>query len=231
MTLIVPTHKFILVMLLKSIFTNHSIAPHLGFKGGTAVMLFYDLSRFSIDLDFDLLDEKKEDIVFDTIHALLKKYGDVKEARKKRYSNIFVLSYKDKLNNAQNVKIEINKRNFGSTYEVKQYLGISMKVMAKQDIVANKLVAMHERKTNRDIFDVWFFLHNNWPINSKIVESRTGMPYKSFLQTCIDDLSKTTNRGILSGIGELLDDKQKIWVKTSLLSETLFLLKLALSNS
>ena len=231
MTLDITIHKNILTIILKDIFTNQSIAPYLGFKGGTAVLFFYNLNRFSVDLDFDLLDEKKEAIVFDTINAILKNYGQIKTADKKRYSDIFILSYKDKLENAQNLKIEINKRIFGSSYEVKHYLGISMQVMVKGDMAAHKLVAMHERigKTNRDIFDVWFFFHNNWPINTKIVESRTGMSYSDFLQTCIDDLSKIGNRGILSGIGELLDEKQKTWAKSNLLSETLFLLKLALS--
>lgn len=195
-------------------------------------MLLYNLSRFSVDLDFDLLDAKKEDVVFDTVNTILKNYGQVK-AQKKRYSIFFLLSYKDKLNGAQNIKIEINKRNFGSKYEVKQYLSIAMLVMVKEDMVAHKLVAMHERigKTNRDIFDVWFFFHNNWPVNTKIVELRTHMPYKDFLQVCINDLEKTSNRGILSGIGELLDEKQKLCAKSKLLPETIFLLKLAQSNA
>ncbi len=38
------------------------------------------------------------------------------------------------------------------------------------------------------------------------------------------------NRGILSGIGELLDVKQKAWAKSKLLEETIFLLKLAVEN-
>jgi len=99
-------------------------------------------------------------------------------------------------------------------------------------MLAHKLVAMHERigKTNRDIFDVWFFLNSNWTINKTIVEQRTKMPYKTFLQICINDLEKMNNRTILSGIGELLTERQKAWVKTHLISETLFYLKLALSN-
>lgn len=107
-----------------------------------------------------------------------------------------------------------------------------MQVMVQEDITANKLVAMHERigKTNRDIYDVWFFLSKHWPINKKIIEQRTGMTYPIFLETCIDDLEKLSNRGILSGIGELLDEKQKAWVKSKLKDETIFLLKLALSN-
>jgi len=64
MTFDASTHKNILVRILKDIFSNSAIGPYLGFKGGTAVLLFYNLSRFSVDLDFDLLDESKESIVF-----------------------------------------------------------------------------------------------------------------------------------------------------------------------
>jgi predicted nucleotidyltransferase component of viral defense system len=232
MTINIAIHKNILVNILKDIFTTSEIAPYLGFKGGTAALLFYNLSRFSVDLDFDLLDPSKEDFIFETINTILKNYGTIK-AQKKRYSLFYLLSYNDKLQGAQNIKIEINKRNFGSRYEVKSYLGIAMQVMVKEDMVANKLVAMHERigTTNRDIYDVWFFLQNNWQINTQIVELRTNMSFKDFLQICIGDLEKMSNRNILSGIGELLNEKQKAWAKAKLLPETIFLLKLSLDSA
>ena len=56
------------------------------------------------------------------------------------------------------------------------------------------------------------------------------MTYKKFLQKCLVFLTKMSDRNILSGIGELLDEKQKIWVKSKLKTETIFLLKLALKN-
>ena len=233
MTLEIATHRSILIHILKDIYTDTEIGPVLGFKGGTAAYLFYGLSRFSVDLDFDLLDPEKEDLIFEKIKNILKAYGLVAEARKKRFSFFYLLVYDNKIQNAYNIKIEINRRSFGSKYEVMSYLGIPMKVMVRQDMVANKLVAMFERigKSNRDIFDVWFFLKNNWPINEKIIEKRTNMSMQQFLQTCIDLLDKMSDRGILSGIGELLDVKQKIWVKTKLRSETIFLLKLRLDTT
>ncbi|PIZ77368.1 MAG: hypothetical protein COY04_00165 [Parcubacteria group bacterium CG_4_10_14_0_2_um_filter_7_35_8] len=225
-------HKNILIKILKDIYTDSTIGPLLGFKGGTAAFLFYDLNRFSIDLDFDLLEESKENYVFEQIQKILSNYGAIKEAQKKRFNLLFLLSYDEKEIGAQNIKVEINRRNFGSKYEVKAYLGISMKVMIKEDMLAHKLCAMYERigKTNRDIFDVYFFFHNNWPVNKEIIESRTNMPYKDFLQKCIDSLEKVSDRNILSGMGELLDEKQKVWVKSKLRAETIFLLKLALDN-
>ena len=231
MTLNPTLHKNILIRILKDIYTAPTVGPYLGFKGGTAVFLFYDLSRFSVDLDFDLLDSSKEEHIFEQVKKILETYGTVKQAQNKRYSLFFLLSYDDKVEGAQNIKVEINKRNFGSDYELKRYLGIPMKVMVQKDIAAHKLVAMYERmgKANRDIFDVWFFLHNNWPINQVIVEKRTKMPYKKFLQQCIEALDKLPNRGILSGVGELLDEKQKAWVKSKLKDETVFLLQLILN--
>ncbi|MCJ7826361.1 nucleotidyl transferase AbiEii/AbiGii toxin family protein, partial [Patescibacteria group bacterium] len=119
---------------------------------------------------------------------------------------------------AQNMKVEINLRGFGSTYEVKSYLGMSMKVMVEEDMVAHKFVAMFERigRTNRDIYDIWFFLNKGWPVNTKIVEARTGVRWREFLKQCVLALEKMPNRGILSGMGEFLDAKQKDWVKLKL---------------
>ena len=128
--------------------------------------------------------------------------------------------------------MDINRRGFGSKYEVESYLGISMKVMVREDMFAHKLCAMYERitKTNRDIYDVWYFLEKNWPVNKEIVETRTGMPFKSFLQKCIDLLEKMEERSILAGMGELLTEKQKDWARAHLKEDALFQLKLRLEN-
>lgn len=53
-------HKFFLAQILKDIYSDIELANCLGFKGGTALMFFYDLPRFSVDLDFNLLDLAKE---------------------------------------------------------------------------------------------------------------------------------------------------------------------------
>ena len=225
-------HKNFLVKILKDIYTDPKIGPIIGFKGGTAAYLFYGLNRFSVDLDFDLLDPKKERQIFEQVRKIVATYGTVKKADKKQYNLFYLLAYEDKVEGAQNIKVEINLRNFGSRYEIKSYLGISMKIMVREDMFAHKLVAMFERvgKTNRDIYDVWFFLEKNWPINKEIIKARTGMSLRNFLQKCIKALGNMPDSGILSGIGELLDKKQKSWVRLKLQKETLFLLKLRLES-
>ncbi len=232
MTLDTTIHKNILIKILKDIYSDPTVGPILGFKGGTAALLFYELNRFSADLDFDLLDAEKEDYVFGQIKKILETYGTLKEEDKKRFNLFFLLSYDEKIEGAQNIKVEINRREFGSRYEVKSYLGIPMKVMIKKDMFAHKMVAMYERigTTNRDKFDVCFFLQNNWDINREIVEKRTKMSFREFLQKCIKLLGEMDNRNILSGMGELLDEKQKAWAKTKLKDEVIFQLKLKLEN-
>jgi len=232
MTLNQGRHKSILINILKDIFANLIIGPILGFKGGTAAYLFYNLDRFSVDLDFDLLDANKAEAVFNEIGRILKTYGSLKTAEKKMNGLIFVLAYDDKDPGAQNIKVEINLRNFGSTYEIKTYLGISMKVMIPEDMSAHKLVAFYERlgKTNRDIYDAWFFFKNNWPVNQAIIEKRTGMTIKEFLETCVTRLEKMDNKSILAGMGELFTESQKDWVRRNLKAELLFQIKLYLET-
>ncbi|MCR4278965.1 MAG: nucleotidyl transferase AbiEii/AbiGii toxin family protein [bacterium] len=217
-------HKNILLQILKDIYSDTSIAPHLGFKGGTAALLFYGLTRDSVDLDFDLLNEEKETEVFEKIQKIIANYGTVVESRIKKFNLLNVLSYAP---GAQKIKVEVNRRQFGSKYDLKTLLGISMLVMVQEDMFAHKLMAMHERigKTSRDIYDVWFFLENHWSINKEIVEQRSGKTFKEVLQLTAEQLEQLDNRHILDGLGDFLIDPQKDWGRAKLKSETIFLLK------
>ena len=229
MTLDFSKHKNILLQILKDIYSDTSISPYLGFKGGTAAMMFYDLPRPSVDLDFDLLDESKENEVFEKINKIVSNYGKITDSYMQRFNLRNVISYAP---GAQNIKVEVNRRQFGSKYVMKTYLGISMLVMVQEDMFAHKLMAMFERigKTSRDIFDVQYFAKNNWPINRKIVEGRSGVSYKEALEKCIAMLEKMDNKHILDGLGELLTDPQKNSARAKLRDDTIFILKVMHSN-
>jgi predicted nucleotidyltransferase component of viral defense system len=229
MTLDFPKHKNMLLQILKDIFSDTSLSPYLGFKGGTAALLFYGLDRNSVDLDFDLLDESKEQEVFNKIQKIATNYGKIMDSRVKRFNLVTVIAHDLK---SQNIKIEVNRRDFGSKYELKTLLGISMLVMVKEDMFANKLMAMYERigKTSRDIYDVYFFAKNNWPINRKLVEDRAKLPFKDVVLKCIEQLEKMGSRHILDGLGEMLTEPQKDWARAKLRTETIFLLKARLES-
>ena len=229
MRLDIAAHRTILFQVLKDIYSDTAIAPFLGFKGGTAALMFYGLDRFSVDLDFDLFDASQQQLVFEHVDRMLRKHGRLREASRKRFTLFYLLSYEDR---ARQIKVEINQRQFGSRYELKTYLGVSMLVMVPGDMFAHKLMAMHERigKTSRDIYDVWFFLQHRFPINEEIVEQRSGMPFAALVKKCIDQLEHLSNRHILDGVGELLTPSQKDWAKATLQQDTIALLKLRLES-
>lgn len=222
-------HKNILLQILKDIYSDTSIAPYLGFKGGTAALLFYGLDRDSVDLDFDMLSEGKEGDIFKKIQKIAAKYGKIVDSANKKFNLLNVISYAPK---APNIKIEINKRQFDSKYEVKNLLGIPMLVMTQEDMCAHKLMAMDERigKTSRDIYDVWFFLDHLWSINKDIVEQRSGKPFSEAMKNMVEKLEKMDNKHVLDGLGGFLTESQKDWARAKLKSETIFSLKARIAS-
>ena len=188
-------------------------------------MFFYDLPRFSVDLDFNLLEKDLENLVYQKVRDILLKYGKIYDEAKKYYGPLIVLNYG---HGERNLKVEISTRDFENRYEVKNLLGINIHVMVQEDLFAHKLCTLLDRNgiANRDIFDCWFFMEKRTPINKNIVEYRMKMPLDEYLQQCIDQLERMSDKGLLQGLGELMEDDIKQFVKNKLRSETISLLKI-----
>lgn len=218
-------HRIKLIEILKDIYDDPELRTALGFKGGTAAMLFYDLPRLSVDLDFDLLKIGKEDQVFERIKTILEKHGDLREARKKRFTLFFLVSYEW---GEHNLKVEISRRETESAFAPKSYLGIPMLVMKREDMTAGKLSAMITRRkpAMRDVFDSWFFLKNHWPLNERVFEQKTGMSLEQGLEIIIRQVEGIRRNEILQGLGELIGEGQKSWAREKLLEEAIFQLRL-----
>lgn len=216
-------HKYFMLQILKDVFSDAELADCLAFKGGTATMFFYGLPRFSVDLDFNLLDAGKEKEVYAKVKRILLKYGSIHDEALKFYGAVFVLDYGQ---GERKLKAEISNRQYDNHYEIKNLLGIDMKVMVKSDMFAHKLCALLDRNeiTGRDVFDCWFFLNTQTPINANIVESRMGMNLQEYIQRCIDTLEQVSDKTIMNGLGELTEGETKKFAKTKLRKETISLL-------
>ena len=182
-------HKFLMMQILKDIYSDAMLASVLGFKGGTALMFFYQLPRFSVDLDFNLLDVSKQEEVFKLVRGILLKYGKIHDEATKFYGPLLVLDYGA---GERKLKVEISNRQYDNHYEWRNLLGINIRVMTEADMFAHKLCALLDRTetTNRDIFDCWFFLNRRTPINRQIVESRMGTSLEAYLLRCIESLQQ-----------------------------------------
>lgn len=217
-------HKFFMLQILKDIFKDKELASCLGFKGGTALMFFYQLPRFSVDLDFNLTNRTMEKRVYDKMRAILLRYGKIDDEALKFYGIVLVLNYGV---GERMLKVEISNREYPNHYEIKNLLGIEMRVMIVPDMFAHKLCALLDRTemTSRDIFDCWFFLQSHCAVNAGIVEARMEKSLTDYIQDCIDRLSTTSDKMLMSGLGELTDSKIKAFVRTKLRGETIQLLR------
>lgn len=222
-------HRAMLLEILKDIYADPAIRTILGFKGGTAAMLAYGLPRISLDLDFDLLDENKKTVVFETVNTILKQHGVLRKANEKRYTLFFLVSYEK---GQHTIKIDISKRRGVSEFQLQTYLGVPMLVMREEDMAAGKLSALLTRKrfAMRDVFDLWFFLKNKWVINEAVLMEKTGLPFKKALQLAVKNVRAIKKNKVLDGLGELLDPKQKAWAREKLIDDTVFYLRLAKKN-
>jgi len=217
-------HKFFLVQILKAVYSDIVLSNCLGFKGGTAMMFFYDLPRMSIDLDFNLIIPGKEEIVFEKLRQIILKYGSIHDEAMKFFGPVIVLDYGV---GERKLKVEVSNRQFNDRYEIRDLMGISVRVMVTPDMFAHKLCALLDRENlaTRDIFDCWYFMHKQSPVNKEIIELRTNLPLHEYLGKCIDYLENMSEKGLLHGIGELMNEEMKKFVRTKLRTETIFLMK------
>lgn len=222
-------HEVILKNILKDIYSDNFLATTLGFKGGTACYLFYNLPRFSTDLDFNLLSIDKQNKVFEKLKSITEKYGTISEARMKRKTIFILLSYEE---GTQKVKIEVSVRDYQDDFEIKNFLGISVLTMVQENMFAHKLVATTDRKkiANRDLFDLNYFFQKNWDINERIIKLRTGKNLKDYLQYLVEFIDEEVKENtILDGLGEVLSESQKDRTKGNLKKDLMFKIRSYLS--
>lgn len=215
----IDLHKRFLTILLTEI--AKPLSGKVALKGGTCAYFFYNLPRFSFDLDFDILKEINASDE-STLKEILSKNGEIKDCQDKKFTLFMLFDYgKD----YPNIKIELNKRIWkNNNYKEIWFLGVPLVIADESTILTNKMVAITDRKTPvaRDVFDMYYFLKLNFSINDNLIKERTGKNTQDYLNYLIKFINKTyTIRNILQGLGETIDNKQKIWVKNHLIDEIL----------
>lgn len=216
-------HRRFLVTLLVEIFKK--VNSKIAFKGGTCAALFYNLNRFSFDLDFDILEVFTHDDI-DVLKNIFSKEGTIKDFYDKFHTVFFLFDYGKYY---PNIKIEFNKRIWNSNnYKTVWFMGVKMKIINEATLLTNKLVALSDRKepVSRDLFDSYYFLNLRFPVNEALIKERTGKTKKEYLKFLIPFIQEHYNqKNILQGLGQSLDEDQKRWARESLISETIGLIK------
>lgn len=205
------------------------IGKFLAFKWGTLTYMLHMLDRFSTDIDLDIIDIEQENLIIQYMKELLIQFGEIKNETLGKTLHRWIFRYDEK---GMNIKIELNKRIWtNNTYEQKNIDNIPISCMTPDCIFANKLVALSERFVNRDLYDVYFFFREKFPINEALITERTWLSLHKFLQKLVKVLPKHFSENtILKDLWEVLNDKQKSRVKNHLLAETTQQIKNFLSS-
>jgi predicted nucleotidyltransferase component of viral defense system len=209
-------HQLVLKQLLRGIFSDNELSAQLVFKGGTALMLFFGLNRFSTDLDFDMR-ETVTDIDFKRLNEVAASQLSIRDFAIKENTYLLEGSYEY---GAQQVKIEVSRRSFPQAVTLHNFLGLSIPILSNDYLLAHKLCAISSRRTlqNRDIYDADFMLKKSWERNAEIVKLRTGLDlpdYYGTLLKMVDD--PATSKNIMLGLGEVLDQEERTWARFNLI--------------
>jgi predicted nucleotidyltransferase component of viral defense system len=228
----IKKHKTNLINILIDIYKDSTVGSVLGFKGGTAAMLFYGLERLSVDLDFDLIANYKEgskelESFISYLTDLLSKKYTIKDQSVKYNTLFWLVSYGEGL---ININVEVSTRDMTlNHYSLKPFYGVSVRVLDVGDMVAHKMIALMNRNVmaNRDLFDVHYFLSSTYvnEINYEIIKDRTGKDPVNFYKDLYEFVDNVNSSTILNGLGEILDRSQKDWMKAKLKEELLGLIE------
>lgn len=213
-------HEIILKNILRDIYQHPVLQAQLAFKGGTCLYFFYGLPRFSTDLDFSLVSGVSEsDFDPGMLHSILSENLSVREHSDKRLTWFWLGNYEKGL---QNIKVEVSKRNFPDHYDLKDFLGVSVRTLDLGTMFAHKLCAVTDRRqmVNRDLYDAWWLLKQIVPIRKEIIVERTGKILPEYLEYLLEYVEKNIDkRHIVAGLGELLDRSQKDWIRDHLFDD------------
>lgn len=183
--------------------------------GGTALSAFYLHHRLSDDLDFFT----EGDVETDPILSLLRSISEVQELKleTKFDRKVFLVSYRG----GQKLRVEFTKYPFKTISPFMSVEGIHVDSM--NDILANKLMALTDRKDIKDYVDIYFILKERpqlsidemigktekkfgikglrYILQGRFLECQAGIESLNMKKTCnINDLIaffKETARGLI----------------------------------
>lgn len=179
----------------------------LVFKGGTALYKFYNLNRFSEDLDFDVVGKQ-----FDTDKMIKKIIRNLELTGMERtlpekieYSNEINIRfairgplYDRSKNSMSRVTINISKRERPISFHTKLLIttypeipSFELSVLDVEEIAAEKIRCIMTREKPRDIYDLWFLSKKGIPIDVSLVNKKLKIYRLTFdLETFLEKVSE-----------------------------------------
>jgi hypothetical protein len=177
----VVIREYIQTLFLKELY-DEKYSQYIFFKGGTAIRLILEGTRFSEDLDFTVMGYKEEfsTFILKFFKKLEKLYGFSFKKRKTITGDKYLLtadlniinykifinldfSFREKVINPSQSIVNTNYPVIFTAY---------VNHLSAEEILAEKIRATLTRDKGRDIYDLWFLLSKNIFIDEKLVEEK-----------------------------------------------------------
>lgn len=229
-------HKAWLYRLLIAISDDDVIMEHLRFKGGTCAAMLGWLDRFSVDLDFDLIqhDVKTIHVIKQRLEKIYQQLGlEIKDDSKNGLQ--YFLKYNAPKQQRNTIKIDTQY----PPPNANQYQAVSlseidrtMLCQTRETMFANKLVAVldrwkqHSSLAGRDIYDIHHFFITHTHYNSDVIIERRNTTVPIFFKELIDFIEQNvTTTTIQQDLNSLLPKKQFQQIYKTLKTEVVMLLQ------
>lgn len=207
----------------------------LRFKGGTCAAMRDIINRFSVDLDFDLVDKKEMPKLSKNLEDIFKKLGlEIKD--KSKIAPQYFLRYPKTDENPRNIiKIDVTfppAKN--DRYEPVRFAEIDriLHCHTIPTMFAHKLIAVIGRWertgsfASRDLFDIHTFFIKGYEYDEKIILEIRGVDASTFLAQLRDFIKKhVTQKLIDQDLNVLLSPEEFQRVRKILKQEALMFFK------
>ena len=228
-------HKAWLYRVLSAFYDDAYLAHVLYFKGGTCAAMLGLLDRFSVDLDFDLVGEKKDLLEAQKqMEKIFQELGLEIKDQSKRVPQYF-LKYPGKIGERNTLKIDVAFPAVSANqYAPKRFSEIDRIITCQttETMFANKLVALIDRYqkssaiAGRDVYDIHHFFENGFRYDEAVIKERTGKLTKEFFQELIVFVEqKVSDALIVQDLNVLLPYAKFRQIHRTLKQETLIFLR------
>jgi len=226
-------HRSHLNRLLIEIADHQQLASKFAFKGGTCAAMLGFLDRFSVDLDFDYLNNKDLDWIRTEIKKIFHQMG-LKIVKEFNHQILFSLSYPSAVGQRNTLKISVIDPMIKSNqYQVQYFPEIDRLINSQtiESMFANKLVAVMDRYriyqkiAGRDIYDIHHFLVKGYAYLQTVIEDRSGLSISDFLKSLAEFIKvKVSQKQINEDLNTLLPLDRFQQIRKVLIPETIHLL-------
>jgi len=177
--------EYLQTIILNSIYKGN-FARSMFFVGGTALRFFYNMPRFSEDLDFNTpsLENSNFEKIVEQVEKNLSQEGFSPEISYKKRATLFIASLNfpgmmseygivNRRGGDIMIKIEVNKPEWHLSTEshvMSQYgYNFSAILMSKGALLSEKISALLSRRRGRYVYDILFMLRKKFPFDREVL--------------------------------------------------------------